>query len=132
MNFESKKITFNKTQEELYNYLANTNNYEDLMPENTEFSELNNDEGFNFQLKGMPKVGLKVKEKNSPEYILFESPNDNFKYEMKIITEKISDNQSSANIIFEGKFNPMIEMMAKRPLTNFLETLANNMESKIN
>lgn len=130
MKFESRKVSFGKNQTELFDYLSQMENYEELMPEGADFSLHHKGEGFSFQLKGMPKVGLKLKEKKSPEYIIFESPSDNFNYEMTIFTQPIESNSSQAYIDFKGKFNPMIEMMAKKPLTNFLETLTDNLEKK--
>ncbi|MXV37953.1 hypothetical protein GO491_04575 [Flavobacteriaceae bacterium Ap0902] len=129
MNFESKIVKLNKSQQETYQYLSDVKNYEELMPEGADFSVHESGEGFQVQLKGLPKVGLKLKEKKEPEYILFESPSENFNYEMKV---NISGNQktSEVKIDFEGKFNPMISMMAKKPLTKFIENIADNLEKK--
>lgn len=126
MKFESKKIIINQPQAKIHRALAYPQNYQALMPENTQFFLYNDAKGFDFQLNGMPKVGLKLKEINEPNYILFESPNTNFNYEMKIVTEALSDSQTEVFVDFNGKFNPMIEMMVKRPLTNFLEKLIDN------
>lgn len=129
MNFESKKIKLDKSQQEAYQYLADSKNYKELMPEGAEFSLHESGEGFQVQLKGLPKVGLKLKEKQEPTYILFESPSDNFQYEMKVNIEADGEN-SEVYIYFNGKFNPMIEMMAKKPLTKFISTIADNLEQK--
>lgn len=128
MKYESNKIQSQKSQQELFEFLSKVENYEELMPENTEFSLMEN--GFYFQLKGMPKVGLKLKEKLNPEYILFESPNGNFNYEMKFVISK-GEQFAEVYIDFEGKFNPMIEMMVKKPLTNFVKNLVAKMEEKL-
>ncbi|MRJ11066.1 hypothetical protein EDL98_08230 [Ornithobacterium rhinotracheale] len=130
MKFESKKIVINQPQAQIHQTLAQPENYESLMPENTQFFLYGDAKGFDFQLNGMPKVGLKLKEINEPNYILFESPNANFNYEMKIVTEALGDSQTQVFIDFNGKFNPMIEMMVKRPLTHFLEKLMDNLAQK--
>lgn len=130
MNFESKKVILNHSQQETFDYLSNLENYEKLMPENAEFSLHESGEGFFIQLKGLPKVGLKLKESQAPDFILFESPSDNFKYEMKVNVAANGDESSETNIVFDGKFNPMIEMMAKKPLTSLIETIADNLDTK--
>jgi hypothetical protein len=35
---------------------------------------------------------------------------------------------SEVQLDFEGKFNAMMAMMVKKPLTNFIETLTDNLE----
>lgn len=49
---------------------------------------------------------------------------------MKVNVDSINENESEAYIEFDGKFNPMIEMMAKKPLTSLIETIANKLEEK--
>lgn len=129
MKFESRKVSLNHSQQETYTHLADVKNYEKLMPEEADFSVHESGEGFAIQLKGMPKVGLKLKEKQEPDFILFESPSDSFKYEMKVNTLANGEN-ADVTIDFNGKFNPMIEMMAKKPLTKLIETIADNLEQK--
>lgn len=130
MNLESKKVIIEKSQEELYKYLSDIENYKDLIPQDAEFLLHESKKGFAVQIKGLPKVGLKLKEKEEPNFILFESPSESFKYEMKVIVKEQTENSAEASILFDGKFNPMIEMMAKKPLGNFVETLMNNLEVK--
>ena len=130
MNFESKKVTINAPQNQAFEYLNNLNNYENLMPDNAEFSVHESGNGFAIQLKGLPKVGLKIKEIQEPDYILFESPSENFQYEMKVNTIASGENTTEAYIVFDGKFNPMIEMMAKKPLTSLIETIADKLEQQ--
>ncbi|QAR30611.1 SRPBCC family protein [Ornithobacterium rhinotracheale] len=127
MKFESKKITINEPQVQVFQELAQPANYQALMPENTQFHLYEDGQGFDFQLSGMPRVGLRLKEAGAPNYILFESPNESFNYEMRLVLEPVSDAQTQVYIDFSGKFNPMIEMMVKRPLSNFLERLMDNL-----
>lgn len=130
MNFISKKVSINKSQDIAFEHLQQIHNYEALMPDDAEFILHESGEGFAIQLKGLPKVGLKLKEIKKPDYILFESPSENFVYEMKVNVDSINENESEAYIEFDGKFNPMIEMMAKKPLTSLIETIANKLEEK--
>lgn len=130
MNFQSRKIKLNKSQTSSFEHLKKMSNYESLMPENSTFEMHESGHGFSVQLKGMPKVGLKLKEIQEPNAIIFNSPSDNFNYEMTVNISAISENESEVFIDFNGKFNPMIEMMAKKPLTKFIETIADNIESK--
>lgn len=129
MNFVSKKIKLTKSQQETFSYLSNIHSYKELMPDGADFSVFDSEDGFNVQLGGMPKVGLKLKEVKEPDYVLFESPSENFSYEMKVNIAP-DGTQSEVYIDFDGKFNPMIEMMAKKPLTKFIETIVDKIQEK--
>lgn len=130
MNFQSRKVSLDQSQQKAFDHLKEMSNYEKLMPEESEFSVHESGEGFSVQLKGLPKVGLKLKEIQEPDFILFTSPSDNFNYEMKVNVASTGDNSSEVSIDFNGKFNPMIAMMAKKPLTKLIETIADNLETK--
>lgn len=130
MEFKSRKVQLDKSQDQAFEYLKEMSNYEALMPEESEFSVHESGEGFAIQLKGLPKVGLKLEEMQAPAYILFTSPSDNFKYEMKVNIDATGDDSSEVYIDFNGQFNPMIAMMAKKPLTKLIETIADNLEAK--
>ena len=130
MDFQSRKVKLDKSQQEAFDHLKEMSNYEPLMPEDSAFDVHESGEGFSVQLKGLPKVGLKLKEIQEPDFILFASPSDNFNYEMKVNVEADGENSSEVYIDFNGKFNPMIDMMAKKPLTKLIETIADNLEAK--
>ena len=38
----------------------------------------------------------------------------------------VSDSSSEVQLQFDGDFNPMMAMMVKKPLTNFIDTLTEN------
>ncbi|MDO5510358.1 MAG: SRPBCC family protein [Weeksellaceae bacterium] len=128
MKLESRKVLIQRPINEVFQFISTIQNYEQLMPENAEFSMHESGQGFSVQLKGLPKVGLKQKEIQEPHYILFESPTDNFKYEMRVNATETEDGNTETFIDFDGDFNPMLEMMAKSPLTKFIEQIADNLE----
>jgi carbon monoxide dehydrogenase subunit G len=57
MKIESRKVSVNKSTENLFKFLTDLNNYEQLMPENTDKFEIDGD-SFIFGLKGMPEIRL--------------------------------------------------------------------------
>lgn len=128
MNVKTEKVTLPKSQQETFEYLSEMKNYEALMPEDTKTFEVHESgEGFSVQIGSLPKVGMKLKEKSAPDTIIFESPSANFDYMLTINIAGIDDSTSEVDLDFEGKFNMMIEMMAKKPLTNFIETISDNL-----
>lgn len=125
MNVSTEKVRFSKNQEEAFKYLSDMNNYRQLMPDDTKSFEIHESgNGFAVQIGSLPKVGMKLKESTKPSQLIFESPSPNFEYYLKINIEAIDENSSEIQLDFDGKFNMMIEMMAKGPLTNFINTIS--------
>ena len=126
MNITTPTIEVNKSQEDLYHFLSDFNNFEQLMPENTDKFELT-DNGFLFALKGMPTIKLKLQEKVPFSKIVLASASEQFPF---TLTANIKDvnGKATTNFEFEGKFNPMITMMVKKPLQKFINTLSSNIQ----
>ena len=126
MNLDTPNIPVQKSSEELFNFLTDYKNFEQIMPENTEKFELK-ESGFIFALKGMPTIKLKLVEKTPFSQIVLGSAAEKFPFTLTAnITE--DDSKSKVNFSFEGKFNPMISMMVKKPLQKFIDTLSSNLE----
>lgn len=126
MNLESPKVTTQKSQQELYNFLTEVENYKQLMPDSIEKFEVTKPNTFLFGLKGMPEIELAVKETVEPELVVLGSTSDKFNFSLNIIIEPNGD-QSDAQLLFDGKFNAMMAMMVKSPLKKFITTLSENM-----
>ena len=127
MNIEGNTITVKKSSEELYKFLIQLENFEQLMPENTQKFEVDGD-SFIFGLKGMPEIRLVMKEKTPFSSIILGAASSKLPFTLAAaITEK-STSESDVKLTFNGDFNPMMAMMAKKPLTKFIETLSENIE----
>ena len=128
MQLESKKVKVQKSAEELCNHLSDVKNFEHLMPDNISKFEVLSDDSFVFALKGMPEIGLEVKEVNAPNSIVLGAISDKIPFQLTGNIQEIDENTSEAELIFNGEFNSMMAMMIKGPITKFLETLVSNME----
>ncbi len=127
MNLESPKVTVQKSAEYLFNALSNVNNFEILMPENIAKFEVLGDDIFNFGLKGMPEIKLKMKDKIPSSKVILAAASDKLPFTLTLNLESVSENSTDIKLDFEGEFNAMIGMMIKAPITNFLGTLSSNM-----
>lgn len=126
MHLESKKVTTGRNQQEMFDFLTNVENYEQLMPESTEKFEVKAKDRFLFGLKGMPEIQLEIKETKEPELVVLGSTSDKFNFALNIHIEKQGEQQSLVFMDFEGKFNAMMAMMVKGPLQKFINTLSEN------
>ena len=62
MNLESPRVTTQKSQQEMFDFLTNVENYKQVMPESMEKFEVIASDTFLFTLKGMPQIALKITE----------------------------------------------------------------------
>lgn len=128
MKVNTNKVRFSKNQKEAYDFLLAMQNYEQLMPADTKSFEIHESgKGFTVGVGALPKVGMRLKEMNEPSQIVFESPAPAFDYTLTINIDAVDDATSDVQLDFDGKFNMMIEMMAKGPLTSFIQTISENL-----
>ena len=127
MNLESPKVTVEKSAQHLFNALSDVKNFEKLMPENISKFEVLGDDIFNFGLKGMPEIKLRMKETTPNSKVMLAAASDKLPFTLTANIETLSENSSAVQLHFDGEFNPMMAMMIKGPITKFIETLAENM-----
>ena len=121
MKVNTNKVRLAKNQQDAYIFLLDMKNYEQLMPNDTKSFEIHESgKGFTVGVGALPKVGMRLKETVEPSKIIFE-------YTLTISIEAVDDHSSDVTLDFDGNFNMMIEMMAKKPLTSFIETIAENL-----
>ena len=125
MNIEGKKVLIAKSSKEAYNFFMTLENFELLMPTGTEKFEVEGD-SFLFGLKGMPEIRLVLG--NNIEYskVSLGAASSKLSFTLEANILSISDSSSEVQLQFDGDFNPMMAMMVKKPLTNFIDTLTEN------
>ena len=125
MNIEGKKVLIAKSSKEAYNFFMTLENFELLMPTSTEKFEVEGD-SFLFGLKGMPEIRLVLG--NSIEYskVSLGAASSKLSFTLEANILSISGSSSEVQLQFDGDFNPMMAMMVKKPLTNFIDTLTEN------
>ena len=126
MNLESPKVSIDKSQEEIYSFITNLNNFEGLMPESIEKFEVDGD-SFIFGLKGMPEIRLVLQEKNEFDKVILGAASSKLTFTLTVDILKLSEDSSEVQLLFNGDFNPMMAMMVKKPLQKFIDTLSRNM-----
>ena len=126
MEISSSIARIDHPTEQLFSKLSIVETYEGLMPEGAAFSKID-DRRFRFKLGGMPEIGLTIGDKQPNESIVLTSSSDKISFSLRGQLTKISETQTDVQLQFEGDFNPMMAMMVKKPLTQFMESLIGNM-----
>ncbi len=131
MNLESQKISLSKSANEVFDFLSNVNNFQELMPENISKFELLEKDKFIFAITGMPEIILQKKSEEAPISIVLGAAGGKLDFTLKAKIEIIEANKTEVQMSFTGDFNPMMAMMIKGPISKFIETLATNIPKSI-
>ena len=117
----------NCSNSSLTNFFSDINNYKEVFSNEVSSFEILNENVFEIKIGSFPKISLTHSKSNKNSFSL-KSNSNNFEFEILINLWEISSKSSRCQIIFNGNFSMMIEMMAKKPLENFLTNIAKKIE----
>lgn len=112
---ESKSV-INKPAAEVYNFLADLNNHQQLMPENIYNWSSTRDEA-RFTIQNMAKLALKVstREENK-QIVIVPAEAAPFPVELKWTLADNGDGTTTASYTISAELNMMMKMLASGPL----------------
>ena len=119
----SKSQKVNASAAKVFEFLADFNNIEKLMPEkvNNWNSTMTN---CSFTIQGMATLNMKQGKNVSNSIVQMVAHGKNpFHYDLNNHIESLGDNECEVHIVFNADMNPMLAMMAKKPLENFINIL---------
>jgi len=130
-SFKSDKITINKASEDVFAFLSDFNNFEKLMPEQVTNWQSTN-ESCSFTIKGMADLAMKMGQRTEFSQITYNSEGDKpFSFDLNMHFNALDTEQTETQIILNADLNPMLKMMAGRPLQNFVNLLVNKLKETI-
>lgn len=126
---QSDKITCTATAEAIFNFLSDFNHFEQLMPEQVTNWQSTSDE-CSFTIAGMASLGMKIQEK-IPHSLIRAGKHGKapFDFTLSCLINEAAGG-SEVQLVFDADLNPMLKMMAERPLTNFLNLLVNKLKDR--
>ena len=120
----------NASQEELFEFLSDFNNYEQLMPDQI-VNWRSDTDGCSFTISGMLSLALKFKEKTPHDKIdIIPDGKSPIHFTLKINLEEENQDRTTAKVEVDADLNPMMAMMAKRPLENLVQMISEKLEKK--
>ncbi|MGI4729148.1 MAG: SRPBCC family protein [Janthinobacterium lividum] len=114
MTVIESNIIINAPVASVYNFLADLNNHQQLMPESVIGWTSTKDEA-RFQIQNMAKLVLKVTSRNPAEILINAIENPPFPLELKWAIKEASA-QTEVTFIISADMNMMMKMLAKTPL----------------
>ncbi len=120
MKVESEDRIIKNSARTIYTYISDFNNFSHLMPDQIENWQCT-ETSCSFSIKGFFSLGLEIAERDPYKTIIIregagiKSP---FPFEMQWLFTEKSDNETLVKMSLDADVNPMIGMMAKKPLQN--------------
>lgn len=118
--FESK-VELNRPVSEVYNFLADFNNHQQLMPDNISNWSSTTDEA-RFSVQNMAKLALKISNRiENQTIIIVPAEQVPFNVDMRWIVADLGNNTTEAILTISAELNMMMKMMASGPLKKLVE-----------
>jgi carbon monoxide dehydrogenase subunit G len=129
MDFESKWQNINASATQVFSFLNDLRNLEKLMPEQI-IDYKAEAQKCSFTIKGMTSLSLKVDQAIEPKLIRL-VPDGKSPFEFELMAHlRESEGTTQAKIQLQAELNPMLAMMAKRPLQNLVEIMADKLSAQ--
>lgn len=121
MTIIQNTVEINKPVGEVYAFLADLNNHEQLMPDNIYNWTSTVDEA-HFTIKNMAKLSLKMSLRvENKELVCVPSEEAPFEITLRWKLDELSDQQTKASFVIEAQLNMMMKMMASGPLQKLVD-----------
>lgn len=121
----SSQVNSNKSSnKDLFEFMGNFNHFKHLLPEEKIEDFECTDSQCSFQIKGLTKLTIKIKDKNPVQKITYQTEGLT-KFVFTLHIHFIGETQSKVEL--EGDMNPFIKVMAEKPLTELVNTMSNKL-----
>ena len=124
---ESNVIPY--SSEKLYSHIIDIDNYEQILKDEIRSFDKLSDNEFKIKIGNMPGINLLLNELSENNEVKLSSNDSNLNFYILIKIDAIESNSSKIKVQFVGNFSSMIEMMIKKPLKAFIDSLKNKIEN---
>lgn len=113
------------TLKHIYEFLADFKNFAAIMPEDKVENFECDAESCSFNIRGVTPLKVKFKEKKPYSRIIFESEGlAKFNFLLEAELSGAAEQTGQCTVKLHGDINPFIKMMAEKPLTHLVNTMA--------
>jgi carbon monoxide dehydrogenase subunit G len=121
----------NASQEEVFNFLMDMNNFQELFPKDKVEKWEATQESCSCKVKNMGTIELKRVASTPNSLIYLDSYGKTpFKFNLNLFLKESEDSKCLAHIEFDGEINPFMKMMLEKPLTDFFNKLVFRLSEK--
>lgn len=129
----SKRVQVKANSKDVCTFLSDMNNIKELLPSEKVENWESDIDTCSFTIKGLAGIGMKKVDSDDTGLVKIASHGKNpFEFTIDIRVDSTDDSSSEAQLEFNGKLNMMLEMMAKTPLTNLFNIMADKLVEQYN
>jgi carbon monoxide dehydrogenase subunit G len=126
---ESRIGVIKSTDEQIFTFLSNFNNFKSLIPEDKVKDWDSTEDTCKFTVDGVGRAGLKIIEKEPNKLIKITSDETTpLPFMLWIQIKSVEENDSRIKITMDVDVNPVMASMVKNPLQSFVDTLVKQAE----
>lgn len=116
---------------EVYNFLGDLNNHEQLMPDNIYNWSSTSDEA-RFTIQNMAKLSLRLTQRvENKELVCVPIDKAPFEISLKWLVEEVDANTTKATFLIEAELNMMMKMMVSAPLQKLVDHQVNRLQETL-
>jgi carbon monoxide dehydrogenase subunit G len=126
---ESRVGVIKESEERIYSFLSDFNNFKNLVPEDRVKNWESNADSCSFTVEGIGPVGLRIIEKEPNKLIKITSDGKKpVPFMVWIQIKEAAENDSRIKITADVDVNPLMAAMIKGPLKSFVDSLVEQAE----
>lgn len=116
-----------KSGEKIFEFLSDFNHFEGLMPDKV-INWTSDYDVCAFKVDGMADIGMKMEERIPHSELRIVSHGKNpFSFKLGVFIQDQNNGTSQVEMKMDADMNPMLAMMAKRPLSNLLKMMVEHL-----
>jgi carbon monoxide dehydrogenase subunit G len=126
---KSKEVRIARPAEELYSFLQNMDNFQELLPHDRISDWKSDGKSCSFKVQGAATIGLAL-DGGTPNSLVRMKSTDRspFPFTLNVhLAEK--DGVTEAHQVFEAELNTFLKMMVEKPLKNLFDHIADKMSA---
>jgi carbon monoxide dehydrogenase subunit G len=128
MKIESRIGLIAENDEKIFAFLSNLNHIEPLIPKEKLTSWEFQEDSCRLGIPGLGEIGLRILQKEPFKLIkLGSGENSAYAFTIWIQLKQASEKETRVKLTLHAELNPFLQVMAKKPLQNFLDTLVDRM-----
>lgn len=125
---EVEKRDIKASREQVFNYLQDFNNYQEMMPDSVTNWESSTDH-CTLQVSMVPKIKMQIVGREPHEIIRIKGEGP-FDFDLTVTIETIDEKNCRTGMIFEADINAFMKMMIEKPMGQFFGYLTKQVQQK--
>lgn len=127
---ESKKVSVQASSEDVFNFLTNTDNIEQLLPTDKISNWSSDGNTCSFKVQGAYLIGLALSGNTPHSSVQYKStPGTPFPFDLNVSLIE-ANGSTEAQLVCDAQINKFLEMMVKGPLKNLFDYMADKLSSR--